>query len=756
MKTVQKFLAGLLILIGVAALTPALAAGDDLSHYLSKVPATVFFADADGYGPPSSAVPAVPVLSQGKILGYVFLNTDLVGAVGYSGKPIKVLIGLTAKGRIAGAKLVKHSEPIVLAGIPEQRITDFIDGYKDADILAHARDHTDIGLPVDIVSGATVTVMVIDDTIHRSAVRVARALGLGGLSAPVVATAKRTVITSGKAQLDWLALLGEGAVRRLQLTVGQINARFERQGNAKAIARPEKGASDDTFIDLYVASLAVPQIARSLMGSREYANLQKRLTPGQQAILVMGRGRYSFRGSAYVRGGIFSRIQLVQGDDGFRFRDRGYKNLGRVAAQGAPRFGEVALFLTPKDATLDPTLPWQLQLLVQRQIGALEKAFLAFDLYYQLPKKYVQVEESTPLASQPTGPATAAQARFAPSTALWQRIWWQKRYQTGALVLAISFLTVLFFAQTLLVRYRALTDAVRTGFLIFTLFGIGFYAQAQLSVVNVFAFVNALLTGFRWEYFLMEPLIFVLWGSVVVGVLFWGRGPFCGWLCPFGALQELLNKVAKFFKVPQISVPWWLHERLWPIKYLIFLGLVGVSVYSIDLAEHLAEVEPFKTAIVLKFARGWPYVLFVAILLGAGLFIERFYCRYLCPLGAALAIPGRLRLFNWLKRYPNCGDPCQICSQQCMVQAIEPNGDINPNECFDCLHCQQLYYDKKVCPVVIHRFAKTAKAKGPGSPGGPGSSASAGGAASPPAPGTVPLSQYRRPRRLGRTREYDT
>lgn len=746
MKIAKSLLTGLLLLVGAVVTMPVHAGGDDLGLYLSKVPASYFFADADGYGPRSDAAPVVPVLKQGTTLGYVFLNTDLVGAIGYSGKPIKVLIGLTPEGMIAGAKLVKHSEPIVLAGIPEQKIIDFIDGYKNTDILAHARDKSDAALPVDIVSGATVTVMVIDDTINRAAVRVARALGLGGLTAPVAATVKRTIITTDATPLDWLGLVGEGAVRRLQLTVGQINARFEAQGNAKAIARAEKGASDDTFIDLYVASLAVPRIARALLGKREYANLQKRLKPGQQAILVMGRGRYSFRGSAYVRGGIFSRIQLVQGDDGLRFRDRGYKNMGSVAAPGAPRFREVALFMTPKDATFDPTLPWRLQLLVQRRIGALEKVFLAFDLDYQLPKKYIRVEAPAPVAGQPGAQPLVRQAGLAPSSTLWKRIWWQKRYQIGALILALSFLTVLFFAQNLLVRHRKLTDRIRTGFLIFTLFGIGFYAQAQLSVVNVFAFVNALLTGFRWEYFLLEPMIFILWSSVAVALLFWGRGPFCGWLCPFGALQELLNKVAKFFHVPQISIPWWLHERLWPIKYLIFLGLLGVSVYSIDIAETLAEVEPFKTAIVLKFVRGWPYLLFVAVLLAAGLFVERFYCRYLCPLGAALGIPGRMRMFNWLKRYPNCGDPCQICAQTCMVQAIEPNGDINPNECFDCLHCQQLYYDKKVCPVVIHKFAKAAKA------GGSGKSSGAGGLS---APGAVPPSQYRRPRRLGRTREYD-
>src|SRR5436190_16889961 len=127
---------------------------------------------------------------------------------------------------------------------------------------------------------------------------------------------------------------------------------------------------------------------------------------------------------------------------------------------------------------------------------------------------------------------------------------------------------------------------------------LGWYANAQLSAVNVLTFANSLLTGFSWEYFLSAPLIFLLWASIAAGLLFWGRGPFCGWLCPFGALQELLNNIAQAVKIPQYRLPWGLHERLWPIKYIIFLGLFGMSLYSTAFAEQLAEVEPFKTAIV--------------------------------------------------------------------------------------------------------------------------------------------------------------
>ncbi len=244
---------------------------------------------------------------------------------------------------------------------------------------------------------------------------------------------------------------------------------------------------------------------------------------------------------------------------------------------------------------------------------------------------------------------------------------------------------------------------------------LGWYAGAQLSVVNVLTFAQALLTGFQWELFLLDPLIFILWGFVAVGLLFWGRGVFCGWLCPFGALQELMNIAAQRLRVPQLQIPFALHERLWPIKYIIFLGLFAVSLNSVSMAFQGAEVEPFKTAITLKFMRHWPFVLYALALLVAGLFVQRFFCRYLCPLGAALAIPARLRMFEWLKRRVQCGRECRICAVRCPVQAIHPLGQINPNECIHCLNCQTLYYDPKTCPPLVARAQRRQRPK-PGSP----------------------------------------
>src|SRR3546814_18351049 len=98
---------------------------------------------------------------------------------------------------------------------------------------------------------------------------------------------------------DWHTLLGNGAIRRLHLGVGDVNQAFERSGNAKAAGRLEKGEPDETFIDLYVALVSQPAIGRSLLGDVAFDRLAKRLGPDGSAILVMGEeiGRASCRES---------------------------------------------------------------------------------------------------------------------------------------------------------------------------------------------------------------------------------------------------------------------------------------------------------------------------------------------------------------------------------------------------------------------------------------------------------------------------
>jgi len=674
--------------------------------YLAKIGPAEFNAKADRYGTPKAEFPAVPLLQGDTVVGWAFLTADYVSTTGYSGKPIHIVVALDNDALITGVRLVKHAEPIVLVGIPDSRIRALTESYAGLDLKKEAAAGGEAH-DVDIISGATVTVIVIDDSIVRGSLKVARLLGLGGLATEAGAheTAYEIDPEIGEPR-DWASLSSDGSVAALNLDIGQINRAFVDAGQTEAAARPEKGADSDTFIDLRAALVSAPAIGRSLLGEAEYQNLAASLAEGEQAILLAGRGRYSFKGSGYVRGGVFDRIQLIQGDESVRFRDHQHSRVGAIAASGAPSFTEVDLFRIPADSGFDPTKPWRLQLLAQRAIGPLEKAFLTFDLPYTLPDKYLRPVSGATAAT--VAAADTSEDEAAAKAQLWQRIWRDRKLEIGTLAVALGVLTAFFFFQMPLTRSERGVFWFRIAFLTFTLVWIGWIANAQLSVVNVLALTNSLATEFSWDAFLIDPLIFILWFGVAAALLFWGRGAYCGWLCPFGALQELLNRIAKLARIPQWELPWGLHERLWPVKYIIFLGLFGLSLYSLPVAEHYAEVEPFKTAIVLKFQREWPFVLFAGVLLGAGLFVERFYCRYLCPLGAALAIPAKLRIFDWMKRYRECGAPCQRCAKECMVQAIHPDGRIDANECLYCMHCQVLYQHDEKCPVCIRRKQRRA------------------------------------------------
>jgi len=689
-------------------------AANRLQDFLPKAQPFDLLPGADRFGSLEGDPPVVPLYKGNERLGYAYLNSDFANSTGYSGKPIHILVGIDTKGVVRGFKLVGHSEPIVLVGIPERRVIQALNSLIDKDLapVALAGEHPP---QVDIVSGATVTVLVMGDSIVRSAVRLIRSGRLGtaavagaGAGAPAASVARLVDLQKSEVR-DWTSLLGDGSIRRLHLTVGEVSEAFAKAGNSAAAQNPESEEGSETFIDLYVAPVSVPTIGRSLVGDEAYQQLMQRLKPGQQAIVVAGQGAYSFKGSGYVRGGLFDRIELLQDGAGIRFRDRNHTRLGALAAEGAPELREIALFTVPEDFTLNLAEAWQLQLLVQRSTGVRDKAFLAFELGYTLPDSYLERElpatEKPPAATAPQPTPSAADL----DEPLWQRMWRDNAIAIGITAAALAVLTAIFFFQSSLVRRPALYTWVRRGYLAFTLVWLGWFANAQLSVVNVLTFTNALITDFNWEFFLAAPLIFVLWAAVAAGLLFWGRGPFCGWLCPFGALQELLNNFAQWLKVPQYRIPWGLHERMWPLKYIIFLGLFGLSFYSLTLAEQFAEVEPFKTAIILKFWRHWPYVLYAVVLLGAGLFVERFFCRYLCPLGAALAIPGRIRMFEWLKRWPECGSPCQRCAKECPVQSIHPEGHINVNECIYCMHCQELYHDPNRCLHNVQRRLKRDK-----------------------------------------------
>lgn len=308
---------------------------------------------------------------------------------------------------------------------------------------------------------------------------------------------------------------------------------------------------------------------------------------------------------------------------------------------------------------------------------------------------------AAPAAAVPPGESAQPAGR---EESLWTGVWRSRTVEIAVLVASLAILALILIFQDWLARRPRLLARVRNAFLVFTLFFIGWYALAQLTVINVLTFTNAVMREFDWERFLIDPMLFILWSFVAMTLLLWGRGVYCGWLCPFGALQELMNKFAQRLGVPQWELPDVVHERLWAVKYVILIVLFGISLQSMEEVAVYAEVEPFKTVFGLRFERQWPFVLYALALIAVTAVNRKFFCKYLCALGAALAIPGRFRLFDWwLRRRKECGKPCQVCAIECPVRAIRQTGEINANECHYCLDCQVIYYSDRKCPPLVER-----------------------------------------------------
>ncbi len=685
-----------LLILAMFAVVEAKSYGDIEQQRIEKV-----FPQTDSVSAAEGPFKVRTISAGGKVIGYVFQSLDVVDIPAYSGKPINTQVILDTAGVIQDAYVLEHHEPILLIGIPEEKLHGFSARYTGIKVsqrvvVGHSSDPS--AVTVDAIAGATVTAMVVNEVIMRAAHEVAVSLKLIE-DKGAVASKPATVRQDFFEPATWEQLSGNGAIRRLNLTRGQVDAAFKGT-EAEGVDTAAPDQVDDTFIELYTADLNPPTIGRALLGDIQYRVLMQELKPGEQAIAVLGRGLYSYKGSGYVRGGIFDRVQLRQFGNVISFRDMDHQRLSDVFAKGMPEFNEMSVFIVRKQAGFDPGSPWSLELLVRRQTGPVSGMFSSFELSYQLPEQYLE---------RPAPSAEELAAIEEANRPMWLTIWYQKHFQVGVLATALLLLTAILFLQDKFTRRPHFLHWLRRGYLIFTVVFLGWYALGQLSVVNVLTFVHALFEHFRWELFLTDPLIFMLWVFTAASILLWGRGVFCGWLCPFGALQELINEAARKLKIPQYELPFAVHERLWAIKYIILLLLFGISLESMSTAELFAEVEPFKTAITLRFDRQWWFVLYAVALLVINIFTRKVYCRYICPLGAALAIPTKLRLFDWLKRRKECGNPCQLCAKECEIQAIHPDGRINANECHYCLDCQMTYHNEHKCPPLINKRKKRGK-----------------------------------------------
>ena len=654
-------------------------------------------------GERDSELPIWPLLKQVStetpLVGYAFESIDLAAIPGFAGIPFNLLVAIDPDGQFIDVRVLSHHEPVFLEGLGEKPLIDFANQYSGISLMQNIKIDAKPALGaagnsanayIDGVTKATASVRIFNQSLLSSSLKVAREkLGYAKGRDPDLIARIKTELFEAK---NWDQLLEAGLINRYQFSNADIEKRFV--GTVGEEQDPEGlEAPEGTFIELYVANLSVPTVGRNLLLPQAWDYLDQNVARNDQLLLVLGAGRYSFVGEDFVRGKVPERLSLNQADLPIEMRDFDLSDRldlfdleYQLKLPESLQEHEWKVFHVIGQAGLDPAYPAELKLHVTRQKGWLypETVTEGFEFNSIIPEHYFLAAE--------------------PDNKTWHSLWEGRKIDIAILLTGLLILTIVLVKFGLVTQSAGRLRWFRPLYLLFTLVFIGWYAQGQLSIVNITGVLQALVAGRSLEFFLYDPMTVLLWGYIAVTFFVWGRGTFCGWLCPFGALQELIGKLLAFLKLPQAKVSAVLDARLKWIKYIVLAVILLVALLSVPLTGSVVEIEPFKTSITLLFDRSWPFVLWAVALLLLSLFVYKGYCRYICPLGAGLAIFGKLRLFKWLPRRDECGQPCQLCKHRCEYQSIEQDGKVDYDECFQCLDCVVIHDSDELCvPLIVEK-----------------------------------------------------
>jgi len=635
-----------------------------------------------------------------KEIGYLFSTYETTKAQGYSGEYFDIIVGLKTDGRLAGSAIVEIHEPMICPTcVPQSLLEALHDSFQGTNVNRKVELKAgDWGGQVyDGITGATISAALTTNGIVNAARKVLRQTGHSFNEDPFY------IDLDSYIKRNWIELINWGGI------VGTTLTKFEVGEKLKFINKNYIKNSDEKFLSVYTGLVSPASVGRNIFGDKWYSHHVSQIETGDNLLIIMSSG-WSWQKNSYLDSSQqigdknnYNRIQIIQNDNIYKFNAKDFLNSTALKIDKKPFFSEIGLLRIPKEWGFKPLKPWKLELIIKEDFGK-GSVFINYDIPKQLITGDPVALEDAGLRSVKT--AFLGLVRESKLNG-WQTEWARQDYSIIFLFFLLIILTLLLVFQKTLSANKKFHSYIRFGFLTIILTWLGWVAQAQLSIVNIISYSQALIQGKGFVQFLFEPLMCIIIVYTLVSLILLGRGVFCGWLCPFGAFQEIVFKIGRIIKLPLLNIPFWLNEKLWAIKYLILIVLIATIIIGHDFSYKLIEIEPFKTVITSYFDRSTPYIIYAGIILSIALFSERFFCRFMCPLGAVLAFLGRFHIFDMIPRRPECGNPCHLCEKSCPVQAIPPSGKINMNECFQCLDCEVEYYDDSRCPPLV--FEKNRK-----------------------------------------------
>jgi ferredoxin len=658
--------------------------------------------EADRFTPAEGEPPVKRAYRGEELIGYVFLSSDLPPEeVGYNG-PIRALVGMTPDGVLTGVRVTEYRE---------SRRYEMGDFLSSPWLLGqftgmHVGDRFVVNQDIDGLAQVTISVRALARTVRDAARRVAVAYGERP-DEPRAPLAEFEL-----ARMSWYEMRERGAAVTLALrqqgrqpiNVSVMHLSGDELGrhllgnryDALVEDIEERGGADQVVLYVVEGTGFAPPLRTGWSveqgGHTVVIPRERVVTLGSPGGVLIGES--SQVGAILLDGDSVDLAEPVS----FLF-DRGRADLGVARADYT---SEAALARSAERAAValeSPAAPASVPASVPVEPTAPEPDPAPELAATPSPSPELAAPSPEPAAPspEPAAPATTPAPVTAPTpeqivqfdftlsdegrayddligSASWARVGWT------LLVLVLASLA--FFTKRVRLRWVSLAA---------TLVVLGWVDGGFLSISHVTGVISVGAAAIVRDLPLLLMVAFTL-----VTLLIWGR-VFCGYLCPFGALQDFIDRLVPERYKRELPRP--VHEAASKAKYVVLaiILLPAIAGLPVSLYQYF---EPFGTVFFLS-SNLLLWAIAVPILVAATI-VPRFYCRYACPLGAALAV-GSLVSLRRIPRIEQC-DYCKVCEQRCPTGAIE-GPSIDFAECVRCSECEvQLRARRGVCRHEMEEF----------------------------------------------------